>query len=416
MAFKPKTFATKTINASETLQPATANTEVMPVATPHNHTPVVAQTASVGEYLIPNLSNRVQTIVDDYKRDLSEADMNPQEVFDRVVSQLNQVDIYSSRGIANLGQESAEKISQYSDSMLSQVRTKDLEEMGENLNQVVGLAKGVDLSGLIGKDSFFGKIISKFRQTKESILAQFNSVSTQLDRVIKEINTQQNRLQERSGQLDAVFSQNIAQYKALTEAIIYGESRRLLLQDKIESLANELNSEEHSPLKAQELSDLQACENRIEKRVHDLKSLQMLALQTAPMIRMVQNNNITLVEKFNNIKTLTIPSWKKQFTLAISMLEQKKSLELATKIDDATNDLIRKNADLLRQNTLQTAQANQRSVVDIETLEHVQNTLISTLQDVVSIEKEGARTRKEADEKMVQMKSELSNFLKKNKE
>ncbi|PQJ50445.1 hypothetical protein BTO01_25730 [Vibrio jasicida] len=362
-----------------------------------------------------NLNNRVQTIVNDYKRDLSEADMNPQEVFDRVVSQLNQVDIYSSRGIANLGQESAEKISQYSDSMLSQVRTKDLEEMGENLNQVVGLAKGVDLSGLIGKDSFFGKIISKFKQTKESILAQFNSVSTQLDRVIKEIDSQQKRLQERSGQLDAVFSQNIAQYKALTEAIIYGESRRLLLQDKIESLANEINSE-HSPLKAQELSDLQACENRIEKRVHDLKSLQMLALQTAPMIRMVQNNNITLVEKFNNIKTLTIPSWKKQFTLAISMLEQKKSLELATKIDDATNDLIRKNADLLRQNTLQTAQANQRSVVDIETLEHVQNTLISTLQDVVSIEKEGARTRKAADEKMVQMKSELSNFLKKNKE
>ncbi|UTZ21479.1 toxic anion resistance protein [Vibrio campbellii] len=415
MAFKPKTFAPKTINASETIQSATANTEVMPVATPHNHTPVVAQTASVGEYLIPNLSNRVQTIVDDYKRDLSEANMNPQEVFDRVVSQLNQVDIYSSRGIANLGQESAEKISQYSDSMLSQVRTKDLEEMGENLNQVVGLAKGVDLSGLIGKDSFFGKIISKFRQTKESILAQFNSVSTQLDRVIKEIDTQQSRLQERSGQLDAVFSQNIAQYKALTEAIIYGESRRLLLQDKIESLSNELSSE-HSPLKAQELSDLQACENRIEKRVHDLKSLQMLALQTAPMIRMVQNNNITLVEKFNNIKTLTIPSWKKQFTLAISMLEQKKSLELATKIDDATNDLIRKNADLLRQNTLQTAQANQRSVVDIETLEHVQNTLISTLQDVVSIEQEGARTRKAADEKMVQMKSELSNFLKKNKE
>ncbi|GEM75121.1 toxic anion resistance protein [Vibrio sagamiensis] len=415
MAFKPKTFKPKTLNAKEPVQSTTINTEVMPINTTQSNTPVAAQATVVTEYMIPNLNNRVQTIVDNYKRDLNEADMNPQEVFERIVSQLNQVDIYSSRGIANLGQESAEKISQYSDSMLSQVRTKDLEEMGENLNQVVGLAKGVDLSGLIGKDSFFGKIISKFRQTKESILAQFNSVSTQLDRVIKEINTQQKRLQERSGQLDAVFSQNIAQYKALTEAIIYGESRRLLLQDKIGSLANELNNE-HSPLKAQELSDLQACENRIEKRVHDLKSLQMLALQTAPMIRMVQNNNITLVEKFNNIKTLTIPSWKKQFTLAISMLEQKKSLELATKIDDATNDLIRKNADLLRQNTLQTAQANQRSVVDIETLEHVQNTLISTLQDVVSIEKEGARTRKAADEKMVKMKSELSNFLKKNKE
>ncbi|GAB7226271.1 toxic anion resistance protein [Vibrio owensii] len=410
MAFKPKTFKPKTINANETIQSAT---DMMPVSLTRSN--AVAQATFITEGMIPNLSNRVQTVVDNYKRDLNEANMNPQEVFDRIVSQLNQVDIYSSRGIANLGQESAEKISQYSDSMLSQVRTKDLEEMGENLNQVIGLAKGVDLTGLVGKDSFFGKIISKFKQTKESILAQFNSVSTQLDRVIKEIDTQQKRLQERSGQLDAVFSQNIAQYKALTEAIIYGESRRLLLQDKIESLAEEINNE-HSPLKAQELSDLKSCDDRIEKRVHDLKSLQMLSLQTAPMIRMVQNNNITLVEKFNNIKTLTIPSWKKQFTLAISMLEQKKSLELATKIDDATNDLIRKNADLLRQNTLQTAQANQRSVIDIETLEHVQNTLISTLQDVVSIEQEGARTRKAADEKMVNMKSELSNFLKKNKE
>ena len=410
MAFKPKTFQPKTINANETIQSAT---DMMPVSLTRSN--AVAQATFITEDMIPNLSNRVQTVVDNNKRDLNEANMNPQEVFDRIVSQLNQVDIYSSRGIANLGQESAEKISQYSDSMLSQVRTKDLEEMGENLNQVIGLAKGVDLTGLVGKDSFFGKIISKFKQTKETILTQFNSVSTQLDRVIKEIDTQQKRLQERSGQLDAVFSQNIAQYKALTEAIIYGESRRLLLQDKIESLAEEVNNE-HSPLKAQELSDLKSCDDRIEKRVHDLKSLQMLSLQTAPMIRMVQNNNITLVEKFNNIKTLTIPSWKKQFTLAISMLEQKKSLELATKIDDATNDLIRKNADLLRQNTLQTAQANQRSVIDIETLEHVQNTLISTLQDVVSIEQEGARTRKAADEKMVNMKSELSNFLKKNKE
>ncbi|MGI2897176.1 toxic anion resistance protein, partial [Vibrio alginolyticus] len=203
-------------------------------------------------------------------------------------------------------------------------------------------------------------------------------------------------------------------YKALTEAIIYGESRRLLIKGKAEVLAKELE-DENSPLKAQELSDLQSFHNRIEKRVHDLRSLQMLALQTAPMIRMVQTNNITLIEKFDNIKTLTIPSWKKQFTLAISMLEQRKSLELAGKIDNATNDLIKRNADLLRQNTLQTARANQRSVIDLETLEHVQNTLITTLQDVVSIEQEGARNREIADERMVNMKKELSKLLK-NKE
>ncbi|ELE6589661.1 toxic anion resistance protein [Vibrio alginolyticus] len=415
MVFQPKTFTSKNFNSSniENL----SNTNV--VKTIENSlivegTTDISKLPTIKGQNVKTIYSCVEKSIEVYQADLNEANLNPREAFQRIVTQLNQIDIYSSRGISTLGHESAEKIAEYSDSMLNQVRTKDLEEMGENLNQVVGLAKGVDLSGLMGKDSFFGKLISRFKYSKEAILAQFNSVSTQLDRVVKEINSQQVRLQERSVQLETVFSQNIAQYKALTEAIIYGESRRLLIKGKAEVLAKELE-DENSPLKAQELSDLQSFHNRIEKRVHDLRSLQMLALQTAPMIRMVQTNNITLIEKFDNIKTLTIPSWKKQFTLAISMLEQRKSLELAGKIDNATNDLIKRNADLLRQNTLQTARANQRSVIDLETLEHVQNTLITTLQDVVSIEQEGARNREIADERMVNMKKELSKLLK-NKE
>lgn len=415
MVFQPKTFTSKNVNSSNIEN--SSNTNV--VKTIENSlivegTTDISKLPTIKGQNVKSIYSCVEKSIEVYQADLNEANLNPREAFQRIVAQLNQIDIYSSRGISTLGHESAEKIAEYSDSMLNQVRTKDLEEMGENLNQVVGLAKGVDLSGLMGKDSFFGKLISRFKYSKEAILAQFNSVSTQLDRVVKEINSQQVRLQERSVQLETVFSQNIAQYKALTEAIIYGESRRLLIKGKAEVLAKELE-DENSPLKAQELSDLQSFHNRIEKRVHDLRSLQMLALQTAPMIRMVQTNNITLIEKFDNIKTLTIPSWKKQFTLAISMLEQRKSLELAGKIDNATNDLIKRNADLLRQNTLQTARANQRSVIDLETLEHVQNTLITTLQDVVSIEQEGARNREIADERMVNMKKELSKLLK-NKE
>ncbi len=412
MAFKPKTFKAKTVDSNINARDVVPKAESSPLVV---NSPTSEVISPVRGEVLPAIEPYVQDAINTYKHDLNEADLNEHDVLRRIVAQLNQIDIFSSNGIATLGQESAEMISKYSDSMLSQVRTKDLEEMGENLNQVVGLAKGVDLSGLIGKESFFGKLVSKFRNTKEAILAQFNSVSTQLERVVKEIDSQQGRLRERSVQLETVFSQNIAQYKALTEAIVYGEARGLLINERISSLEAEL-ANETSPLKMQELSDLQSTHSRIEKRVHDLKSLQMLALQTAPMIRMVQTNNVTLVEKFDNIKTLTIPAWKKQFTLAISMLEQKKSLELAGKIDDATNDLIRKNADLLKQNTLQSARANQRSVVDIETLEHVQNSLISTLEDVVSIEQEGARNRKIADETMVNMKNELTNFMKKNKE
>ncbi|MBN3573865.1 toxic anion resistance protein [Vibrio neptunius] len=375
---------------------------------------VVETTPITGELLpqidLNKLDSQLNVAIEMYQKELTEAGLDSREVYSQVYTQLKDSDIFSSHGISTLGQSSAERIGEYSDSMLKHVRTKDLEEMGDNLNSVIGLAKGVDISSLVGKESFFGKIVQKFRNTKEAILAQFNSVSTQLDRVVKEVDSQQNRLQERSVQLDVVFNQNILQYKSLSQSIVYGEARGLLVKDKIDELS--ADPEMHSsPLKAQMVSDLKSNYDRIQKRTHDLKSLQLLALQTAPMIRMVQTNNITLIEKFNNIKTLTIPSWKKQFTLAISMLEQKKSLELASKIDDATNDLIRKNADLLRQNTLQTAQANQRSAIDIETLEHVQQTLISTLEDVVAIEQEGARNRKVADEKMVSMRQELSNLM-----
>ncbi|MUK91853.1 hypothetical protein GNP80_05300 [Aliivibrio fischeri] len=404
MVFQPKIFqpmsAQVTQNVEATL-PAT--NEVMTVNSFAIATPVAND--------LPNFELRIQTAVELYQNELQEAGLNPQEVGKLVSIQLKEVNVYSDHGIAQLGLSSAEKIGEYSDSILKHVRTKDLESMGENLNQVIGLAKGVDIQSLIGKDSFFGKVVAKFKNTKESILSQFNSVSTQLERIVKEIDKQQVSLRERSNQLEVVFTHNITQYKSLAQSIVYGEARKGLIEDRVILLSAEVELH-NSPMKLQELHDLQSIQSRIEKRIHDLKSLQMLALQTAPMIRMVQSNNITLIEKFDNIKTLTIPSWKKQFTLAVSMLEQKKSMELASKIDDATNDLIRKNADLLRQNTLQNAQMSQRSAIDIETLEYVQNTLISTLQDVVAIEQEGARNRQAADEKMITMKSELSNFLK----
>jgi len=356
------------------------------------------------------LNMAVEQSVQMYRNELIQCGLNLEDVSKTTINQINSSDIYSANGILTLGQSSAVKINGYSDEMLQHVRTNDLENMGSNLNEVIGIAKNVKIDTLIGEDNFFAKVISKIRNTKEKILAQFNSVSTQLDRLVKEIDTQQLKLKERSNQLDVVFTHNINEYKELSLSIVFGEVKKNLIGQKISELTTSSNNDP-SPFIAQKISDIQDIFNRVEKRIHDLKTLQLLALQTAPMIRMVQSNNISLIEKFDNIKMLTIPAWKKQFTLAITMLEQKKSIKLATKIDDATNDLIRKNADLLRQNTLQVAQSNQRSIIDIETLEHVQSTLISTLQDVASIEEEGKRNRKLADQKMSSMKEELSNIL-----
>lgn len=399
MAFKPVRFNSQPENVvAEPLSPSTVTIE--------QHTSENSVVAINGN----SLQNTVVSVVETHKKELIECGLSPENAISQTVSQLSSVDVYSPHGIETLGKNASQKISSYSDEMLKHVRCKDLEEMGSSLTEVVGLAKGVDIQGLIGEGGIFSRVVAKFRHTKEKILAHFNTVNKQLDRLVKEVDKQQSTLRNRSTQLDSVFEYNINEYKELSLTIIYGESKKQLIQERI----NELSQTDEAPLspfRVQEINDLQDTFNRVEKRVHDLKSLQILALQTAPMIRMVQSNNISLIEKFDNIKMLTIPSWKKQFTLAISMLEQKKSIAIANKIDDTTNDLIRKNADMLRQNTLQAARASQRSIVDIETLEHVQSTLISTLQDVVAIEQEGARNRQAADQKMVSMRTELSNII-----
>ena len=161
----------------------------------------------------------------------------------------------------------------------------------------------------------------------------------------------------------------------------------------------------------QKIYDLNHLANNLEKRVSDLQVLQQSAMQTLPMIRIIQSNNLMLVDKFYAIKNITLPAWKNQISLAISLSEQKNSVQLANTIDDATNELLRRNADLLHQNSVDTAKANQRSVIDIETLEHVQNTLIKTVNDVIQIQKEGVQKRTEATVRLKALQDNLNHLV-----
>ncbi|MEF9993025.1 MAG: toxic anion resistance protein, partial [Acinetobacter sp.] len=151
--------------------------------------------------------------------------------------------------------------------------------------------------------------------------------------------------------------------------------------------------------------------NNLEKRVSDLQVLQQSAMQTLPMIRIIQSNNLMLVDKFYAIKNITLPAWKNQISLAISLQEQQNSVQLAKAIDDTTNELLRRNAELLHQNSVDTAKANQRSVIDVETLEHVQNTLINTVNDVIQIQKEGMQKRAEATLRLRALQDNLNHLV-----
>jgi len=311
--------------------------------------------------------------------------------------------------IHTLGSQSGAKVVQYSDKLLSQVKSKDLEGLGDNLNEVVLLAKGINISSLVdsskSKIPLIGSLIDSFKMNKEKVLGRYESLSKQIEKLVKEMQGSQVRLANRIHDLEKVYTFNVEEYHTLECYILVGEV-------KIEELRAEIAERQAAPaatnpMEAQAISNLQDVLNRLEKRVHDLRTMQMVAVQTAPMIRMVQSNNQLLIDKFRNLQELTIPSWKKQFTLAVALIEQQKAVELTQKIDDTTNDLMRRNAELLKQNSVNTARANQRAVVDIETLEYVQQTLNSTIEEVEQIQRDGEQARADAVIKMESMKGEL---------
>ncbi|MDN5491154.1 MAG: toxic anion resistance protein, partial [Acinetobacter sp.] len=241
----------------------------------------------------------------------------------------------------------------------------------------------------------------------QSFDQHFNTTKEQIDSLVKEIETSQTGLKARVDTLDRMFNGVQEEYRQLGIYIAAGRIKQVEVQQEITTLSQQ----EQDPKTNQRVYDLNHLANNLEKRVSDLQVLQQSAMQTLPMIRIIQSNNMMLVDKFYAIKNITLPAWKNQISLAISLNEQRNSVQLANTIDDATNELLKRNADLLHQNSVDTAKANQRSVIDIETLEHVQNTLIKTVNDVIQIQKEGMQKREEASTRIKALQSNLQQLV-----
>ncbi|QQN38391.1 toxic anion resistance protein [Acinetobacter sp. CS-2] len=315
--------------------------------------------------------------------------------FNEVMNAHQELAEMSHNAVAEYGKNIATKTSGYTDELLNLVQNKDLDTTGQKLNQVVQVAQQLNSSSILNKKQstgFLGGLISKMKGAKQSFDQHFNSTQEQIDVLVKEIETSQSGLKTRVDTLDKMFQGVQEEYRQLGIYIAAGKLKEQEIQQQIAHLAAQAQDQPT----VQKIYDLNHLVNNLEKRVSDLQILQQSAMQTLPMIRIIQSNNLMLVDKFYAIKNITLPAWKNQISLAISLHEQKNSVQLANSIDDATNDLLRRNADLLHQNSVATAKANQRSVIDIETLEHVQNTLIKTVNDVIQVQKEGMQKRAEA--------------------
>lgn len=316
----------------------------------------------------------------------------------------------SQNAVAEYGKNIASQTSSYTDELLNLVQNKDLDTTGQRLNQVVQVAQQLNTSSILSQSKhsgFLGGLLSKIRGVKQNFDQQFNTTKEQIDVLVKEIETSQGGLKTRVATLDKMFEGVQEEYKQLGIYIAAGKLKQQELQQQIAELSSQAQDQQTT----QKVYDLNHLANNLEKRVSDLQVLQHSAMQTLPMIRIIQSNNLMLVDKFYAIKNITLPAWKNQISLAISLNEQKNSVQLANTIDDATNELLRRNADLLHQNSVDTAKANQRSVIDIETLEHVQNTLINTVNDVIQVQKEGMQKREEATTRLRALQSNLNQLV-----
>ena len=333
-----------------------------------------------------------------------------QDDFNAVLAARKELAEINHNAVAEYGKNIATQTSGYTDELLNLVQNKDLDETGQKLNQVVQVAQQLNTSSILNKkknSGFFGGLISKIKGAKNNIDMHFNTTKEQIDTLVKEIEKSQSGLKARVDTLDRMFHGVQSEYKQLGVYIAAGK----LKQDEIQQEILTLTSQAQDQTTTQRVYDLNHLANNLEKRVSDLQVLQQSAMQTLPMIRIIQSNNLMLVDKFYAIKNITLPAWKNQISLAISLNEQKNSVQLANTIDDATNDLLKRNADLLHQNSVDTAKANQRSVIDIETLEHVQNTLIKTVNDVIQIQKEGMQKRAEATTRLRSLQDNLSQLV-----
>lgn len=317
------------------------------------------------------------------------------------------IDIKDTNVVLNYGVAAQKSVATFSENALSSVRNKDLGEVGETLSNLVVEVKGF---GQEEKKGFAG-LFRKQKDKLELMRAQYGKAETSVNRIVSELEKHQVTLMKDIAMLDQMYEMNLKYYKELTMYIIAGKKR--LAEVRSGELEELRKKAEASGLAedAQAYNDYaQKCE-RFEKKLHDLELTRMVSLQMGPQTRLLQNNDTLIVEKIQSSLVNTIPLWKSQMVLALGMEHSRQATAAQSAVAQTTNELLKKNADMLKMGTIATAKEAERSIVDIETLQHTNEQLVSTLDEVVNIQREGAQKRKEAEVELGRIEGELKQKL-----
>ena len=333
---------------------------------------------------------------------LSDAEKQAVEAFSK------KIDLTDSQMILQYGAAAQKNVAGFSENALNSVRTKDLGEVGKSLSELVVELKGFgeeeEKKGLFG---FFKKTGNKL----ETMKTQYAKVEANVDKIVRELEQHQVTLLKDVAMFDQMYELNLKYYKELTMYILAGKRKLADVQANelpaLKAKAEQTGAQED----AQAYNDLVQMCDRFEKKLHDLELTRMISVQMGPQTRLLQNNDTLMVEKIQSSLVNTIPLWKSQMVLALGLEHGRQATAAQSAVTNMTNELLKKNADMLKMGTIETAREAERSVVDIETLQHTNEQLISTLDEVLSVQKEGAAKRKAAEAELGRIEGELKQKL-----
>ena len=323
----------------------------------------------------------------------------------------NGIDLMDSQTAILYGVGAQRNLAEFSDSILSNVRNKDTGYVGDLMGELVEKVRdvGVDEAegGVLDKLPFLRSAARAVRR----LLARYEKIEVQIDRIQRDLEEARMQMLKDVAMFDGLYEKNLEYFRGLQVYIVAGEEK---LRETREETLPRLRAEAQAkgdPMSAQVVRDFEDTVDRFEKKLHDLKLSKSIAIQTAPQIRLIQNNDKLLVDKIQTAILSTIPLWKGQIVIALGLARQQSALQMQRSVTDTTNELLQRNAELLKQNSLDVARESERGIVDLETLKKVNDDLISTIEETIQIQREGRAARQSAEAELAGIEQKLKDAL-----
>ena len=320
----------------------------------------------------------------------------------------DKIDLQDTQLLAIYGVNTQKGIAQFSDTILSEVRSKDIGAVGDLMADLMVKVRDLDISE-IGNQSFLDKIpfLKNMHQSVDRYLAKYDVMESQIDKIQAQLESSRMMLLKDIGTFDKLYEKNVEYFQDLQLYIVAGEEKiQEMRQETLPALFKEAEASGES-MAMQVVKDFEDTVNRFEKRVFDLKTSKTMAIQTAPQIKLIQNNDKLLVDKVTDAVNNVIPLWKSQVVIALGLNRQSQVIKMQQEISNTTNELLERNAKNLRQNTIATAKEAERSTIDVETLKKVNDELIATIEETISIQNNAKQARKEAETELTAIENNL---------